>query len=270
MVGSVAVWCVRATLDANQTVHQGDEKMRRLNILRKVSIVCAAMIGVLTQTSVAEERAFVCSKGAELSSAEAQDLLGKVQSTYASIETLHGGFRQDSYVAALDEQESSSGEMWFGKPGKMRWVYAKPRPQTVVINGGTLWLYQPENRQVVIDDIGNVLLSSLPVSFMMGLGNLSRDFDLKGACKGSEGVVLQLVPRKKEEKEGQGDSLDGFDLLVDAEQALPKGAKISSLGGNTTEIVFSNLSTKGGSQPAGRFVLEYPKGVDVMDRRLSH
>jgi outer membrane lipoprotein carrier protein len=196
--------------------------------------------------------------------------LGKVQSTYASIETLHGGFRQDSYVAALDEQESSSGEMWFGKPGKMRWVYAKPRPQTVVINGGTLWLYQPENRQVVIDDIGNVLLSSLPVSFMMGLGNLSRDFDLKGACKGSEGVVLQLVPRKKEEKEGQGDSLDGFDLLVDAEQALPKGAKISSLGGNTTEIVFSNLSTKGGSQPAGRFVLEYPKGVDVMDRRLSH
>jgi outer membrane lipoprotein carrier protein len=244
--------------------------MGRLSILRDVTIVCAALVGVLADTAHAEGRAFVCSKSSELSSTEARELLGKVQSTYASIETLHGGFKQDSYVAALDEQETSSGEMWFGKPGKMRWVYAKPRPQTVVINGGTLWLYQPENRQVVIDDIGNVLLSSLPVSFMMGLGNLSRDFELKGACKGSEGVVLQLVPHKKGEKEGQGDSLDGFDLLVDAAQGLPKGAKISSLGGNTTEIVFSDLSTKEGGQPEGRFVLEYPKGVDVMDRRLSH
>jgi outer membrane lipoprotein carrier protein len=243
--------------------------MGRLSILRDVTIVCAALVGVLADTVCAEGKAFACPNGAELSSTEAQELLGKVQSTYSSIETLHGGFKQDSYVAALDEQETSSGEMWFGKPGKMRWVYAKPRPQTVVINAGTLWLYQPENRQVVIDDIGNVLLSSLPVSFMMGLGNLSRDFDLKGACKGTEGVVLQLVPRKKEEKGGQGDSLDGFDLLVDAEQALPKGAKISSLGGNLTSIVFSNLSTKVPAQDPGRFVLEYPKGVDVIDRRLT-
>jgi outer membrane lipoprotein carrier protein len=239
-------------------------------MLRDVSIVVAAVVGLLVETTVAESKAFECSKGSALSSSEAQHLLEKVQTTYASIETLHGNFKQDSYVAALDEQETSSGEMWFGKPGKMRWVYAKPRPQTVVLNGGTLWLYQPENRQVVIDDIGNVLLSSLPVSFMMGLGNLSRDFELKGACRVAEGVVLQLFPQKKGGKEAQGEALEGFDLLVDAGQGLPKGAKISSLGGNTTAIVFSNLSTKGGSQPAGRFVLEYPKGVDVMDRRLSH
>jgi len=241
-----------------------------LSSVRDSGIVCVIVFGLLVDVAKAEDKAFECAKGTELSSTEARQILGKVQTTYASIETLHGNFKQDSYVAALDEQESSSGEMWFGKPGKMRWVYAKPRPQTVVINGGTLWLYQPENRQVVIDDIGNVLLSSLPVSFMMGLGNLSRDFELKGACKGSEGVVLALTPQKNVGKEREGDALEGFDLLVDPEQGLPKGAKISSLGGNVTAIVFSNLSTKGGAQPASRFVLEYPKGVDVMDRRLSH
>ncbi|MEY4668252.1 MAG: hypothetical protein RL518_951 [Pseudomonadota bacterium] len=239
-------------------------------IVRGVSVVAAAVFGLLVDTAEGQHNAFECAKGSELSATEAQQLLGKVQTTYSGIETLHGDFKQDSYVAALDEQETSSGEMWFGKPGKMRWVYSKPHPQTVVISAGTLWLYQPENRQVVIDDIGNVLLSSLPVSFMMGLGNLSRDFELRGGCRTGEGVVLQLIPQKKGEKVAEGEALEGFDLLVDPGQGLPKGAKISSLGGNMTAIVFSNLTTKGGAQPASRFVLEYPKGVDVMDRRLSH
>ncbi|MEN9845385.1 MAG: hypothetical protein RIS36_532 [Pseudomonadota bacterium] len=244
--------------------------MKRFSFARNIVAVHVIALGLSLHGAAAEGKAFDCPTGGELPSAEAQRLLSKVQSTYAAIETLHGNFKQDSYVAALDEQETSSGEMWFGKPGKMRWVYAKPRPQTVVINGGTLWLYQPENRQVVIDDIGNVLLSSLPVSFMMGLGNLSRDFELKGACNAGEGVVLRLAPQKKDERSGQAEALEGFELLVDADQGLPKGAKISSLGGNVTAIVFSNLSTKGGAQPASRFVLEYPKGVDIMDRRLSH
>jgi outer membrane lipoprotein carrier protein len=244
--------------------------MRTFSVVRDLVFVSVVALGLLVGTAAAQGKAFECSKGTELPSAEAQQLLAKVQSTYASIETLQGNFKQDSYVAALDEQETSSGEMWFGKPGKMRWVYAKPRPQTVVINGGTLWLYQPENRQVVIDDIGNVLLSSLPVSFMMGLGNLSRDFALQGGCRTGEGVVLRLIPQKKEGRSDQSEALEGFDLLVDAAQGLPKGAKISTLGGNETAIVFSELSTKGGNQPASRFVLEYPKGVDVMDRRLSH
>jgi outer membrane lipoprotein carrier protein len=216
-----------------------------------------------------EMKDFSCKAGADLSTERAKEVLSKVQQRYSGIEALHGDFRQDSYVAALDEQEASSGEMWFGKPGKMRWVYTKPHPQVVVINQSTLWLYQPENRQVVIDEIGNVLLSSLPVSFMMGLGNLSRDFDLKGACQGPDGVILRLVPHKSAEKDGGGDALEGFDLLVDSAQFLPKGAKISSLGGNTTAIVFANLSTKVPAGDQGRFVLEYPKGVDVMDRRLS-
>ncbi len=234
-----------------------------------VRVAIVMSIGLCALEASAHMKAFSCPAGAELSSVEARELLEKVQTRYTTIDSLHGDFRQDSYVAALDEQETSSGEMWFGKPGKMRWVYAKPRPQTVVITEGTLWLYQPETRQVVIDDIGNVLLSSLPVAFMMGVGNLSRDFDLKGGCKGPEGVVLRLAPHKSSEKDAAGDALEGFDLLVDTAQFVPKGAKISSLGGNTTAIIFSNLTTKVGAPEPRRFVLEYPKGVDVMDRRLS-
>ncbi len=228
----------------------------------------ALILSLMGKTAAfAQQKAFECRSGGEMTISEGQALMAKVQAQYAGVEDLHGAFRQESYVAALDESESSGGEMWFAKPGKMRWEYAQPRPQSVVVNQGTLWLYQPDKAQVLIDDIGNVLLSSLPISFMMGVGNLSREFELKGACRGPEGVILRLIPRKT--KGESTDALEGFDLLVDAAQSLPKGAKISSLGGNITAIVFSDLVKNGGAKEGRRFVLEYPKGVDVMDRRQS-
>jgi outer membrane lipoprotein-sorting protein len=64
--------------------------------------------------------------------------------------------------------------------------------------------------------------------------------------------------------------LEGFQLLVDEHQNLPKGAKITSLGGNITAIIFEGLSTKGVKVDGATFVLDYPKGVDVMDRRVGH
>jgi outer membrane lipoprotein carrier protein len=237
-------------------------------IARLISLLALGSFHIAPDAE-AQVKAFECKAGEELTSSQAKDLLAKVQIHYSGLDALHGEFQQDSYVAALDEQESSAGEMWFGKPGKMRWVYASPREQIVVINQGTLWLYQPDKQQVLIDDIGKVLLSSLPVSFMMGIGNVTRDFELKGACHGLEGVILRLVPKRAEEKSDSGDALEGFDLLVDNAQSLPKGAKISSLGGNVTAIIFKNLTSQGVRADSRRFVLEYPKGVDIMDRRLS-
>jgi outer membrane lipoprotein carrier protein len=183
---------------------------------------------------------------------------------------MSGGFKQDSFVAALDEGEQSSGEMKFAKPGKMRWSYKQPRLQEVVIRAGELWMYQPDKGQVMIDDIGAVLLSALPISFLMGIGNVTKDFDLVSACRGPDGVIIKLVPHGKaggerDEREG----LEGFDLLVDEGKSLPKGAKITSVGGNVTAIVFENLQLNRDLGGGERFVLEYPKGVDILDRRTS-
>jgi outer membrane lipoprotein-sorting protein len=79
---------------------------------------------------------------------------------------------------------------------------------------------------------------------------------------------LDLAPRKADTAAEQ-DPLEGFKLLIDEHQNLPKGAKITSLGGNVTAITFDKLNTKGIKVDAGKFVLEYPKGVDLVDRRLQ-
>jgi outer membrane lipoprotein-sorting protein len=152
----------------------------------------------------------------------------------------------------------------------MRWSYRTPRVQEVVVNDGELWMYQPDKGQVLIDDIEAVLLSALPISFLMGIGNITKDFDLLSACRTPAGVVLRLVPHDKAPKKGaKSEGLEGFDLLVDEAKSLPRGAKITSVGGNVTGIIFENLQLNPSSVDPGRFVLEYPKGVDILDRRVS-
>ncbi len=226
-------------------------------------------IGVTWTPAQAQMKAFLCEGGQVLSATQAKVILSQVQERYSGLDSLSGDFRQESYVAALDEGEASSGAMVFAKPGRMRWTYKAPREQEVVIRNRELWLYQVDKQQVMIDDIGQVLLSNLPVSFMMGIGDLGRDFELKGACRGPDGVVLNLVPQKSRASKDQTQELEGFQLLVDDAQKLPKGAKITSLGGNITAIVFSNLKVGTSQVEDGRFVLDLPKGVDVMDRRLQ-
>jgi outer membrane lipoprotein carrier protein len=159
--------------------------------------------------------------------------------------------------------------MVFAKPGKMRWSYKTPRIQEVIVRDGELWMYQPDKEQVLIDDIGNVLLSALPISFLMGIGNVTKDFDLVSACRSSAGLVVKLVPHNKETKAGATEGLEGFDLLVDEAKSLPQGAKITSVGGNVTAIVFENLQLNSSGPGQERFVLEYPNGVDILDRRVK-
>jgi outer membrane lipoprotein carrier protein len=213
---------------------------------------------------------FSCiSSAPSLSQSEGRAILEKVQVHYAAIESMQGSFRQDSYVAALDEGEASSGLMVFAKPGKMRWSYKVPREQEVVIRDGELWMYQPDKGQVMIDSVGAVLLSALPVSFMMGIGNVTKDFDLVSACRAQGGIALNLVPHKGAGQSGKEEALEGFVLLVDQQKNVPQGAKISSVGGNVTAIVFENLQLNVPEVNSNRFVLEYPKGVDILDRRTA-
>jgi outer membrane lipoprotein carrier protein len=45
---------------------------------------------------------------------------------------------------------SSSGSFAFQRPGRFRFVYAAPLPQTIVADGKTLWLYDEDLNQVTV------------------------------------------------------------------------------------------------------------------------
>jgi len=209
----------------------------------------------------AEFRSLQCSE--KVSQAEAEAVIDRVQRKYASVKAMKAAFFQHSYLAALDTAELSSGSVWLQKPGRMKWVYREPEEQTFLVRDATLWLYQPADKQLLIHDFKEVLLTDLPVAFLMGIGDLRRDFTLRSACRNQEGIVLDLAPAEKRKAK---EELQGFKLLIDRALDFPRGAEVTHVGGNSTAILLEDV-TFDPPVDAKTFEASFPPGTDVNDMR---
>jgi outer membrane lipoprotein carrier protein len=119
-------------------------------------------------------------------------------------------FFQESKIASLDRLQRASGEVEVAfdyqrtdtvPRVKFRWQYEQPTTQEIVSDAKTLWVYLPENNQVIQSDIEMVNRSRQndPMTFLTGLGNLSRDFSIRWAVPNNDvdgNHVLELIPRR--------------------------------------------------------------------------
>lgn len=213
----------------------------------------------------AQDRAFDCLESGTIDSVRARELTARVQKAYASISSIQGRFAQNSYVDALEISEASVGQVWFKKPGLMRWHYTSPSEQIFVVREGTLWLYQVEPRQVIVDDFKETLISDLPVSFLLGIGDINRDFRLLKACQNPQGIVMDLAAAQGSAK---GAELKSFKLLVNADSFIPKGALIIDVGNNSTAMLLEDVVLNA-ELPAEVFSSDFGSGLDVSDRRIE-
>ena len=58
-------------------------------------------------------------------------------------------FTQITQLQSFGEKQISSGEVYIMKPGQMTWKYQKPELQTIGINSRQVWIYTPEDNQVL-------------------------------------------------------------------------------------------------------------------------
>lgn len=119
-------------------------------------------------------------------------------------------FFQESKIASLDRLQRANGrvEVAFDYQRertvpevRFRWQYDQPTTQELVSDGKTLWVYLPENNQVIQSDIERVneARDNDPMTFLTGLGNLSRDFQISWAVPnrdGEDNYVLEMTPRR--------------------------------------------------------------------------
>lgn len=217
------------------------------------------MLLASTSAAHAESTASAFDCASELSSKEKGKLLAEIEKQYEEFKDLSADFTQRSYFIGLGETVESTGSIRFKKPGMMDWNYVTPDEQRFVADGSTLWFYQPEQNQVTLGEFKNSFSSELPVSFLLGIGKLQERFSLEKACTSQKGVVVKL--------KGLDDkNLDEFYLLVEKSSKVPQGAKIVDIGGNETEIVFSNISFEK-TFPKESFRFEIPRGLDIIDQR---
>jgi len=182
--------------------------------------------------------------------------LAKLQSRYEDTKTMEADFKQTVESPTLATPLKTSGKVAFEKPNHMRWDYDPPDKQTIVGDGQSLWLYQPDMNQVIKAPLGEAFQASTPLTFLSGLGNLERDFDASLEKETSDAWLLKLVPKKDA-------GLGVLGLTVRKSDAAIAEAKITDAAGTTTRIAFSN-EKRNGKIEASRFTFTPPPGVDVV------
>ncbi len=187
---------------------------------------------------------------------ELADALRTLQQRYESTRTLVAKFRQEVESPTMAGKLTSNGTVSFEKPNRMRWDYAAPDRQTIVSDGETLWIYQPEEKQVLKAPLREAFQATTPVTFLGGLGHVDRDFTPTLESSADDRWVLKLVPR---EERGVGTLV----LVVRKGDASIEEARISDPLGTTTHLALSE-ERRNVSLGADLFQFTPPPGVDVV------
>lgn len=185
-------------------------------------------------------------------------IVDSLQKNYDATVDFVADFRQETEVKTLNRKLKASGKLYFKRPGKMLWRYEEPKGQFVLADGKNLYFYQPEQNQVIKSPLKNAFRSDIPLSFLLGLGNLKREFSatLKGIEENQ--YVLHLEPKGE---------LGGFsEVLVGVGRSTSDidWVSVRDAAANVTTIRFSAMR-KGVGVQESLFRFQVPDGVDIVE-----
>ncbi len=188
------------------------------------------------------------------------ELITRLQRNYDGITDIQARFSQEYINKSLDQVKKAEGRVYFKKPGMMRWEYRKPVRQEMVSDGSMIWLYQPEDNQVIVGEISNTIRTKTPTAFLSGEGNLRRDFRIlspKGESQ-REGpcCLLELAPI-----EPQAD-IQRLVLKVDPKRFLIVQTEIYDVFENVNRTRFSGIKVNR-NLPDSLFTFIIPPGTQV-------
>jgi outer membrane lipoprotein carrier protein len=191
--------------------------------------------------------AFAMAAGA--AGGDAHALARKVQTFYDRTRDLEASFVQNYTYAAVGRTQTSSGTLKVQKPGKLRWDYLEPDRKTIVVNGTRLVQYEPEVNQAYVDDRFDASAMSAAVTFLLGKGDLAKEFTLSMEGEGR----LGLTPRRPDPR------VRKIVLTVGAGGEVTATEVIDG-SGNVNAIRFSRVRRNVGLGDE-EFVLKLPEDV---------
>ena len=228
------------------------EKSMRENLKRKMSytlaaalITAAPCLGWIRSSSAGETNA-------------ADAVVDSLQKNYDTTTDFVADFRQETEVKNLNRTLKASGKLSFKRPGKMHWLYEEPKGQFVLADGKHLYFYQPEQNQVIKSPLKNAFRGDIPLSFLLGLGNLKKDFNATLKASEENQHVLRLEPK------GEAGGYSEILLGVSKASSDILWVSVRDAANNLTTLRFSNMR-KGVGLKDNLFQVQIPKGADVVE-----
>jgi outer membrane lipoprotein carrier protein len=184
-----------------------------------------------------------------------KQVLDRLQRHYRDTNSFSAKFNEEITTVGAPKRERS-GVVSFRKPGRMRWEFAAPEVQTIVSDGDMLYSYDPDLNQVVETPLKQALKSSSATSFLLGMGNINRDFKAAFAKSvASDGLVHLLLDSKA----------GGYKIEIGLD---PKSYNLMTLRltdqlGDVTKVDFSDIHNNV-ELPDSVFAFKAPAGADIV------
>jgi outer membrane lipoprotein carrier protein len=166
-------------------------------------------------------------------------------------------FEQNVVDRAGKPVQKANGTFVFQRPGKFRWVYAKPADQVIVGDGERVWIHDRDLNQVTVRKLSKAL-GSTPAALLAGSGDIEAAFELSEAGMRDGLEWLEAKPREREagfDRVRMGFSASGLQAM-----------ELVDHFGQTTRLRFTNL-TRNPKIDADEFRFTPPKGADVLGER---
>jgi outer membrane lipoprotein carrier protein len=168
------------------------------------------------------------------------------------ISSLSAQFKQQVTDADGFQLQQSEGLFQVAQPNNLRWIVEQPMPQQVISNGLTLWLYDPDLEQVIVQPFDASIESTPAILFSGDLTRLDSAYFIRQLSPD----VFQLTP----EQEG---SLFSELQIIFVDQ-LPASISLTDSLEQVTRITFSDVRLNP-SLPAALFEFEIPGDIDVIN-----
>ncbi|MEE8430326.1 MAG: outer membrane lipoprotein chaperone LolA [Candidatus Desulfatibia sp.] len=122
------------------------------------------------------------------------EVIDRVERRYAAT-GFEARFFQVSTITAMDITDTASGRIFVKRPGMMRWEYQKPEPQTIITDGNTLWIYRPEDQQVLIGKAPDFFRNGKGAGFLADIRLLRNKFYITLSNElQNDSYLLKLLP----------------------------------------------------------------------------
>ncbi len=204
----------------------------------------------------------LCSARAPSSQASAQSeldqLINALQTKYNRLSSLAADFTQ-IYTAPGERTRRESGRVLLKKPGRMRWDYTSPETKLFVSDGRWVYEYVPAEGYATRSSVKESDDLRAPFAFLLGRGNLRRDFKLiefaSEAPTKAGNKVLRMVPKR---------AADFKELVIEVDPNSLQLSRLSLIesGGARSDFIFSNVQENVATN-AAQFAFKAPAGVEV-------
>jgi outer membrane lipoprotein carrier protein len=193
-------------------------------------------------------------------SKDLKQALDRLQKHYHDTNSFTAKFNEEIATVGAPKRQRQ-GTVSFRKPGRMRWEFSDPEKQTIVSDGTTLYSYDPDLNQVVETPLKQALKSSSATSFLLGIGNINRDFKAAFAHPATPTGLVDLILDAK---------TGGYKIEVGLDPSTYNLMTLTLTDqlGDVTKIDFSDIHDNV-ELPDSNFAFNAPAGADIVTAPAS-